>query len=94
MSNEVERHVGQGDVFLEDGSVATPLRQSVPQHQSIVAQPQQILAKRVRHGRVAGCRNGIVGRLVHHPRFAANWRALFVVSHRAPQKMRTPRGAT
>ena len=40
LPNTVEGDVGQGDVFLQDGSVPTPLRETMPQHQRIITQAQ------------------------------------------------------
>ena len=43
LPDEVERDVGEGDVFLEHRAVAAPFRQAMPQHQAVVAQSEEIL---------------------------------------------------
>ncbi len=48
LPDEVERDVGERDVLLEDRPVPAPLRQPVPEHQPIIAEPEQVLEQRSR----------------------------------------------
>ena len=47
LANQVQRHVGQGDIFLEDGGVATPFANALTQNQAGVAQAQQVAKRRI-----------------------------------------------
>src|SRR5688500_1539670 len=40
LPQEIERDVGQRDVFLEDGPVTAPLRKTVTENQPVVAEPE------------------------------------------------------
>ena len=37
LANQVQRHVGQGDIFLEDGGVAAPFANALAQNQAGIA---------------------------------------------------------
>jgi hypothetical protein len=43
MANQIEREIGEADVDLEYRPVPTPFADALPQHQSIVAEAQQII---------------------------------------------------
>ena len=49
LADEIERHVAEGDVFLDDRRMAAPLGEALRQDQAGVADAQQVL-----HGRVRG----------------------------------------
>ncbi len=42
LPDQVERQVGEADVDLEHGSVPAPFADALPQHQSVVAEAQEI----------------------------------------------------
>ena len=46
---QVERDVAERELLLEHGRMAAPLRQSVAEHQAIVAQTKAVLGEVVRH---------------------------------------------
>ena len=48
LADEVERHVGEGDVFLDDRRVAAPLGEALRQDQAGVADAQQVLHRGMR----------------------------------------------
>ena len=48
LADEVERHVAEGDVLLDDRRVAAPLGEALRQDQAGVADAQQVLHRRVR----------------------------------------------
>jgi len=43
VSDEIERDVREGDVFLEDGRMTAPLGEPVPEHEAVVAEAKEIL---------------------------------------------------
>jgi hypothetical protein len=46
LTDEVERDVGQSDVFLEDRCVAAPLGEPMPENKAVVAVTLQVLDER------------------------------------------------
>ena len=52
LPDEIERQVGESEVFLERRGMPYPLAQALPQHQAGVTQAQHVakLAEKVRHG--------------------------------------------
>ena len=79
MANQVERDVRQRDVFFENRAMAAPLRHTMTEYETVVAQPQHVLEQRIVDAR--GTRPRRIERRVSHVRIPR-------------QKMRTPRGAT
>ena len=48
LPDEVEGEVGRRDVLLEDGAVAAPFGEPVPEHQPVVTEPEQVLEQGIR----------------------------------------------
>jgi hypothetical protein len=89
LPDEVERDVGRRDVLLEDRSVPRPLRHPVPEHETVVAEPEQVLEECIPDRAFPRCRHGTRPEDV---RRLARRDPAFLTDGRGHQKTRTPRG--
>jgi hypothetical protein len=52
LPNQIQRDVGESNVFLEDGPVTAPFTEAVAEHEAVVAEPKEVLEE----VGVQGCR--------------------------------------